>query len=81
LKKKIILQIDPLFYNKKYNYTLFYFLFFLVFTTSLIWFGGQFWHQVVPSMNFGFTKKKFLEIINLIYIIYQIHEYCEFKNY
>jgi hypothetical protein len=23
--------------------------FFLVFTTSLIWFGDQFWHEVVPA--------------------------------
>jgi hypothetical protein len=23
-------------------------LFFFFFTTSLIWFGGQFWYQVVP---------------------------------
>jgi hypothetical protein len=24
------------------------YIFFLVFTTGWIWFGGQFWHQVVP---------------------------------
>ena len=26
-----------------------FFFFFLVYTTSLVWFGGQFWHQVVPA--------------------------------
>jgi hypothetical protein len=45
----LILKDDVWFYLKNKNVWDSRSIFFLVFTTNLIWFEGQFWHQVVPA--------------------------------